>query len=257
MLNVTFACGAETRVPYNPDETVADVLEAVRGHDKAAEAAPGRERAYLAAAVNSAALAAARATADGGEAAAADAGVSVLLGKAFVADPPFPPKALAPSATLEASGVKAEGRVYVTFIAPQRLTDPTEGVRGVIVMPKRYRKCTDVPSPVASSTVVFCDGTCGRKAKDGQEENVVIGGHNNEFRGTSPLCRTAIYAGALDRVLPGAFTVSILAHTSKFLQSGPAERNGIRAVANYDDDSIPLMTVTAYEAGDEDRLCVA
>jgi len=180
---------------------------------------------------------------------------SVLLGKAFVADPPFPPKALAPSATLEASGVKAEGRVYVTFIAPQRLADPTEGVKGVIVMPKRYRKCTDVPSPVASSTVVFCDGTCGRKAKDGQEENVVIGGHNNEFRATSPLCLSAVYAEALDRILPGAFTVTILADKSPLLKSG-VDKNGIGAVGDYNEVT-PVMSITAYEVGDEDRVGVA
>ena len=122
MLNVVFASGAVTRVPYNAGATVADLLEAVRGDEHAAEPAPGRERAYLAAAVNSAtlatkdktapaALAATTSGADGsiteaasgsgaaaavssplGPTATAADMVTALVGKAFADERPFPPR---------------------------------------------------------------------------------------------------------------------------------------------------------------------
>ena len=264
MLNITFACGASTRVPYNPDATVADVLDQVRGHEKAAEAAPGRERAYLSAAVNSTALAALRdgAGADQVEESAGAAAAAkepadepsakssgpkqpsaVLVGKAFLADAPFPPLQLQPAATLEACKIEAEGRMYVTFVAPQELVDPTKAA-GLLNMPKRYIVCSKLATPVARSAVVWCDGSCGRNG------GPVIGGANQVYRVTSSLCLSAVHAGALDKTLPGAFTVEYREEVVRFMPSGN-DTKGIPSQGSFDDE-IKTMHLRPYEAGDED-----
>jgi hypothetical protein len=138
MLNVTLACGATTRIPYNGGQPAQAVVDAVRGHEKAALPAPGRERAFLAAAVNSVALAspvAPAAAADPAEgaststavlddntASASTTALETLIGKVFTNDDaPFPPRQLQLNVPLEKQGVVPEGRVFVVFLAPQEL----------------------------------------------------------------------------------------------------------------------------------------
>jgi hypothetical protein len=269
MLTVVFASGASTRVPFNPGQTVHELIESVRVHDAAAEPAPGRERAFLAAAVASATMATARgvvdtnATVGGGSAkttAQATEGLStattspttgdlsdakaLLIGRAFVDEPPFPPRRLPNEATLEHCRIPSDGRVLVVFLAPQVLRDPTR-VTGASLTPSRCTKCTDVRQPfggLKSDYVVHCENKCGRTGQ-------IYGGAGGIYTKDSNVCLAALHAGVLQVGAAGYFTVRTCGSRPGFPST---VRNGVTTTAY--NSAYGAVTVTAYLPGDEFAL---
>eukprot|EP00672_Neobodo_designis_P023516 CAMPEP_0174830342 /NCGR_PEP_ID=MMETSP1114-20130205/2466_1 /TAXON_ID=312471 /ORGANISM="Neobodo designis, Strain CCAP 1951/1" /LENGTH=273 /DNA_ID=CAMNT_0016064137 /DNA_START=134 /DNA_END=955 /DNA_ORIENTATION=- len=267
MLSVVFAGGAKTRVPHNPDATVAALLDSVRHEKGACDPAPGRERAYLAAAVASAATVrplAATAPAPTREAspsdgsdpnsasglpvAGADGGgpVADLVGFAFRHDPPFPPVRLRPEATLRDAGIAAEGTVHVTFIAPQVVVDPTRrNFSRHSATPTRSTPCAELAGRyggVGRDVIVHCNNACGRGGE-------VYGGDGNCYSRDSALCKAAVHAGALAADKAGYFTVRLAGFRDRFAAT---TRNGVAAIAY--NARFMSITIHAYLPGDEETL---
>ena len=258
MLNVSFANGVTTRIPYNPEHTVAHVLDQVKTHPDAAVPAPGRERAYLSAAVASAATRPVT-VADGHPDATASitspatsppppALAPSLTGRAFLHDPPFPPSLLAADSgrTLAQYGVRPEGVLFVTFLPVQAFVDPTRRVvTSGETVPKNATTCSELSRQyggVSRDVIVHCDNTCGRTG-------TVYGGEHGCFSRDSALCRAALHSGALERDRGGYFTVRLCGVRERF---SATSRNDVDAIAY--EARFRAITVQRYMPGDEETL---
>lgn len=263
-LNVVLSSGEVVPADYSPGQLVKSLVDVARQHPNAYDPAPGRERVYLAAAVNVAAPTtspegSSSPTTDPAEPGAAKEGATeaaaatpepadpsvegkaaLLVPRAFLDTPPFPPVALNLDDTIEAAGVKPNSRVFITFVAPITLRDVTTRTGSMI--PTKYTKCSEVRSMfggISNDYVIRCE--C-KEVNGGQ----VYGGKDGVYTSDSNLCLAAVHAGVSKPGKGGYFTVRRSGFREQYEGS---TANGITTYAY--NTRYAGLTITPFLPGDE------